>query len=273
MAYRTTVHPIEHLRYVARARGTDSSSLVREAATALGSLRADPLNLVIACRRIVERHPEVGPLWWMCARLLTAEDPTSLAWEIADEVDEDPTARTIAAALADDATILTIGWPEVAGEAIMRRGNVNVLCADSRHEASGFMQRLERFEVNCEPVPAESLARAAHMADVVIVEAAAASPRRVIAPVGSHVIAAVGRSVGTPVWLAVGAGTRLPVEYVDAIGERVIDAGSSWNLDVDDLPLDLVTHVASAESVDDDVAGSLRADCAFAPELLRFSPF
>lgn len=267
------MHPIEHLRYVARASGADPASLVREAATALGSLRADPANLVIACRRIVERHQEVGPLWWMCARLLTAEDPTELAWEIASEIDDDPAARAIAKAFDDDATVLTIGWPMVAGEAIMRRGNLTVLCADALHEASGFMQRLERFEVDCEPVPSESLARAAHLADVVIVEGAAASTRRVIAPIGSQVLAAVARSVDTPVWLALGTGTRLPAEYVDAIGAHVIDEATTWDLPVDDLPLDLVTHVASSDGVSDDVLGSLRPDCPFAPELLRFSPF
>ena len=273
MAYRTNVHPIEHLRYLARARGADSSSLVREAASALGALRADHASLVIACRRIVERHPEVGPLWWMCARLLTADDPATLAWAIADEVDDDPAQRRIAAAFDDDATVLTIGWPEVAGAALMRRGNVTVLCADSRHEASGFMQRLERFEVPCEPIPTESLARAAHEADIILVEAVAAGTQRVIAPVGSHLIAAVARSVGTPVWLVAGAGTRLPTEYVDAIGRLVVDASSSWDLDVDDLPLELVTHVAGADGVSDDVPAALRPDCPFAPELLRFSPF
>ena len=273
MAYRTSVHPIEHLRYVARAQGADSSSLVREAASALGSLRADHPDLVIACRRIVERHPEVGPLWWMCARLLTADDPHELAFTIADEVDDDPATHRIAASFEDGATVLTIGWPEVAGAALMRRGNVDVLCADSRHEASGFMQRLERFDISCEAVPTESLARAAHEADVVVVEATAASAHRVIAPVGSHVLAAVARSVGTPVWLATGIGTRLPAEYVDAIGELVIDAAPSWNLGVDDLPLELVTHVVGADGLFDDVVAALRPDCPFAPELLRFSPF
>lgn len=246
---------------------------MREAASALGSLRADHSNLVIACRRIVERHPEAGSLWWMCARLLMSDDPTSLAWEIAGEIDDDPAPRAIAAAFDDDATVLTIGWPDVAGAALMRRGNVSVLCADSRYEASGFMQRLERHDVPCEPVPPESLARAAHRADVVIVEARAASTQRIIAPVGSHVVAAVARSVDTPVWLAVGAGSRLPVEYVDAIGERVIGAASTWDLDVDDLPVELVTHVAGAAGVSADVVNSLRSDCPFAPELLRFSPF
>lgn len=267
------MHPIEHLRYVARARGADPSSLVREAATALASLRADHANLVIACRRIVERHPEVGPLWSMCARLLTADDPTTLAWRIADEIDDDPTPRALAAAFPDAATVLTIGWPDTTGEALTRRGDISVWCVDSRHEASGLMQRLERFEIECEPIPHESLARAAHLADVVVVEAAAASTRRVLAPVGSHVVAAVARSVDTPVWLTASAGCRLPVEYVDAIGGHVIAADASWDLDIDDLPLDLITHVASADGVSAEVVGSLRSDCPFAPELLRFSPF
>ena len=86
-------------------------------------------------------------------------------------------------------------------------------------------------------------------------------------------VAAVARSVGTPVWLVTGVGARLPAEYVDAIGELVVDAAPTWNLDVDDLPLELVTHVAGADGLSDDVAAALRPDCPFAPELLRFSPF
>ena len=246
---------------------------MREAAIALGSLRADPAGLVIACRRIVERHPEAGPLWWMCARLLTSDDPDALAWELADQIDCDPAPRVLAAALGDEATVLTIGWPEVGGVGLMRRGDVRVLCADSRHEASSFMQRLERLEIACEPIPSESLARAAAVADIAIVEAIAAGRHRVLAPVGSHVLAAVARSVGTPVWLVAGIGRRLPDEYVDAIGERVSAGGRAWDLDVDDVPFELITHVASADGVSDQVAVALRPDCGFAPELLRTSPF
>jgi hypothetical protein len=267
------VHPIEHLRYVARARGGDASSLVREAAMALGSLRVDPSNLVIACRRIVERHPELGPVWWLCARLLTSDDPSSLAWALADEIDDDTAERQIALALPDEAAVLTIGWPEIGGAALMRRGDVTVLCADSRYQASSFMQRLERCDVDCEPIPAESLARAAAVADLVMIEAVASCPVRVLAPVGSHVVAAVARSVGTPVWLVTGIGRRLPVQYVDAIAERVVVETAAWDLDVDDLPVDLVTHVASVDGVSDQVAAALRADCPMAPELLRTSAF
>ncbi len=240
---------------------------------ALASLRIDPANLVIACRRIVERHPEVGPVWWLCARLLTSDDPAELAWALADEIDDDRAERQIALALPDEAVVLTIGWPEIAGSALMRRGDVRVLCADSRHQASSFMQRLERHEVDCEPIPAESLALAASTADLVIIETIAAAPSRVLAPVGSHVVAAVARSVRTPVWLAAGVGRRLPVQYVDAIAERVLVSSAVWDLELDDLPVDLVTHVGSVDGVSDDVAVALRSDCPFAPELLRTGAF
>ena len=185
---------------------------------------------MIAGRRIVERHPEVGPLWWMCAHLLTSDDPTGRAWEIAEQIDTDPTPRQLAAALPDDATVLTIGWPEIGGAGLLLRGDVRVLCADSRFEASGFLQRLERCDVECEPVPPESIARAAAAADVVVVEAVAASVGRVLAPVGSHVIAAVARTVSAPVWLVAGVGRCLPGEYVDAIARRVVpvDVDGGW---------------------------------------------
>lgn len=240
---------------------------------ALASLRIDPANLVIACRRIVERHPEVGPVWWLCARLLTSDNPAEQAWALADEIDDDRAERQIALALPDEAVVLTIGWPEIGGSALMRRGDVKVLCADSRHQASSFMQRLERHEIDCEPIPAEALALAASTADLVIIETIAASPSRVLAPVGSHVVAAVARSVRTPVWLAAGVGRRLPVQYVDAIAERVLVSSAVWDLELDDLPVDLVTHVGSVDGVSGDVAVALRSDCPFAPELLRTGAF
>lgn len=264
------MHPIEHLRYVARARGLDPAELAREAAVALGSLRGDHRDLVIACRRIVERHPEAGPLWWTGAEILSAADPGRAAWELADRIGDDRTSRVVASVLPDDATVVTIGWPAVGGAALVRRGDARVWCVDSRYEASGFLQRLERAGVASDPVPPESMARAVAGADLVIVDALAASPARVLAPVGSHVLAAVAASVGTPVWCAAGIGRRLPVEYVDEIAARAL-VGDPWELDLDDLPVALVTHVATADGLTSDVAAGLRAECPFAPELLRTS--
>ena len=72
------MHPIERLRYVARANGIDASILVRETATALAGVVADePVGVVPASRRLVDRHLTTGPMWWLVARVLTAADPVA----------------------------------------------------------------------------------------------------------------------------------------------------------------------------------------------------
>ena len=108
------MHPIERLRYVARASGVDQSLLVQETASALGAFGADPAGMVTACRRVVGRHPAAGALWWLCGRVLTANDPMPEAWRAADEIDADRTAAELSFALPEDASVCLLGWPDVA---------------------------------------------------------------------------------------------------------------------------------------------------------------
>src|SRR6266516_3347515 len=81
------MHPIERLRVVARAAGAGPALLAREAAGALAAFGDDPAGLVTACRRLVDRQPTSGPMWWLAARVLGAGDPTVEAWRAADDVD------------------------------------------------------------------------------------------------------------------------------------------------------------------------------------------
>lgn len=263
------VHPIEHLRYVARARGADASSLVRETAYALSMLGFDPSGLVVATRRIVERHPECAPLWWLCARLLTASDPDRVAWTLPDELDHDPTARRLAGALVDDATVVTIGDPELIGDALVRRGDVDVLVVDARHSASSFLRRLERADVACEPVQPEAIAAAVATAQVVLLEAIAVSDRRALVPIGSVPAALAAQRSGVPVWLVAGVGRCLPDGFVVAMAERMDTDAECWDADHEILDLDLVSNLVVPTGV---VATSaVHPDCAFTPELLRAS--
>jgi len=64
-----------------------SSVLVRETAGALASMGFDQAELVTACRRVVDRHLTVGPLWWLCARVLCSAEPRLEAWACADDVE------------------------------------------------------------------------------------------------------------------------------------------------------------------------------------------
>ena len=109
---------------------------------------------------------------------------------------------------------MTVGNPSVIADGLVQREDVRVWCVDSEYGASDLMRRLEHFEIECEPIATEQLARAAAAADVVVIQAAAVCADRVLAPVGSQVLAAVGRAADTPVWLVAGTGTRLPQQYV-----------------------------------------------------------
>jgi hypothetical protein len=74
------VHPFELLRSVARTRRISPGELAAEAAWGLTILaQEEPAAVLPACRRLLERQPACGPLWWLCARVLVAGDPASEA--------------------------------------------------------------------------------------------------------------------------------------------------------------------------------------------------
>jgi hypothetical protein len=262
------VHPIERLRYVARARGADAESLVRETAGALRGLGLDMAGLVVACRRIVERHPTSGPLWWLCARMLTSTDPLLAGRQAVDEIEDDRTVDELTAALPDGATVVTIGWPDLVGIALARRGDIRVLAVDAGHHGSSFVQRLERVEVESELIPTEAAAIAVAAADLVLIEADALDATTVVAATGSAVLAAVAELHGTPLWCVAGCGRRLPSPMIEAIVDRVAQrAIEPWSREVEALPTSLVGHVVGP--LGRIPASDVRAECEMAPELLR----
>jgi hypothetical protein len=94
------VHPIEMLRAVARSRGGDPGQIGAEAAWCLAALAAeDPAAVLPACRRLLERHPGCGPLWWVSARVLVAGDPVAEAESCAALLLDDRTDRSVRSAL------------------------------------------------------------------------------------------------------------------------------------------------------------------------------
>ena len=269
------MHPIEHLRYVARAQGADPTSLVEETAHALGSLHFDPSGLVVACRRIVERHPFTGPLWWLCANVSTSAEPFEAVWELADEIRSDPTGAELAAVIPDEAMVVTIGDPDVIGSGLIRRGDISVVALDAGHTATSFVRRLERHDVDVEPVDAGVAGVVCHHADVVLIEAMAVDSGRAVVPVGSSTIAASASAWGTAVWLVAGVGRRLPTGYVDAMVAKVeslTEECDPWDLDVEVLPTSMFTHVVGPHGKVPMGPPAIVAECPLASELLRHSP-
>ena len=263
------MHPIERLRYVARAHGASQSVMVTETAAALRSFGRDPQGLVTACRRIVDRQPSSGPLWWLAARTLTAPDPITEAQLAANEIEDDRTPRALADALPEDATVLLLGWQELSPGGLPRRGDLEVLVCDVDGDAGDLVLRLLRAEVDASEVPLSGLGAAAADADVVVLETCALGPAAFVAPSGSRAAAAVGRLAGAEVWLVAGVGRLLPERMFTALCDRTISADSPWDDDLELVPLDLVDKVVGPTGPANPTDALRRTDCPVAPELLK----
>lgn len=94
------VHPIEMLRAVARSRRSPPGELAAEAAWGLAALaEEETAALLPACRRLLERQPACGPLWWLCAKVLVAGDPVAEAERCAGLLIDDPTSTVLDSSL------------------------------------------------------------------------------------------------------------------------------------------------------------------------------
>lgn len=263
------MHPIERLRFVARAEGASQSLLVRETANALGSFAGDPQGLVTACRRIVSRQPGSGPLVWLTARALCATDPFRELWEASEELDGDRTASHLRHLLPDDATVCVIGWPDVVAEALPARGDLEVLVVDALGEGTGFVSRLQHADVDGIDVPLDGLGSAAATADLVLLESAAIGPERFLATNGSYAAAAVARAAGVPVWLVGGIGRLLPQRMWDGVLARLGPDADPWDRPLDEVPLALVDQVVGHHGAEPVADALRRTDCPVVPELFR----
>lgn len=267
------VHPIERLRYVARASDGDQRMLVRETAGAIRGLQFEPAGLVIACRRIVERHATSGPLWWFCSSLLTSAHPFDAAYELASAIECDPTPDHLYDHIADDATVCVVGWPDLAGDAIMRRGDIRVLAIDADDEGTTFVRRLRRADIDAEVVPATGVAAAVVAADLVLIEAMATGPADVLAASPSRAAASVAWCSEVPAWLVVGRGRRLPEQLFTTMALRLADRRVPWEAEAEPLPLALFSTIVGPGGFGDAAhVDALAAECGAALELVRTSP-
>jgi hypothetical protein len=247
--------------------------LVRETAGALRGLQFEPAGLVIACRRIVERHPTSGPLWWFCSSLLTSARPFDAAYELAREVEHDRTPDHLFDLLPDDATVCVVGWPDLIGDAVMRRGDIRVLAVDADDEGNSFVRRLQRADIDAEVVPAAGIAAAAVSADVVLIEAMATNADEILAVPGSRSLASVAYCSEVPTWLVAGRGRRLPEQLFTTMSTRIADVRVPWDADAEPMPLALFGSVIGPNGMSEaTLPGVLDAECGMAHELTKPSP-
>jgi hypothetical protein len=201
--------------------------------------------------------------------VLTANDPNNEAWNAADEITSDATADLLAFALPEDATVCVLGWPDRIGEALPRRGDLDVLVVDALGEGSGFVRRLLNADMDVVDVPMAGLGAAVADADLLLLEASAIGPTEFIGVAGSRAAASVAAHDGTPVWLVGGVGRTLPRRMWDALVSRVDAMGDPWELDDEVVPLDLVGVIAGPGG-NASVEEALKSiDCPIAPELFK----
>jgi hypothetical protein len=178
------MHPIEMLRSVARSRGGAPADIGAEAAWCLGALAVDePAAVLPACRRLLERHPGCGPLWWVSARVLTAGDPVFEAEQCASLLMEDPTSDTLSEAVFD----VGQGDPDDLPLRVARNGGVGELAA----------------------------------ADAVLVEASALGPGSMLITPSSRALLQACDATGTPLWVESGVGRVLPQKLWGALVDRI----------------------------------------------------
>ncbi len=261
------VHPVERLRALARAGPLEQAVLVRESAVGLGALQGDPPGLLLSCRRLLQHHPTSGPLRWLCARMLCGDDPGREAWRCLEEIDDDPTEGRLRAELPEAATVVVLGWPEVASGALARRGDLRLLVVDALGEGVALARQLRGVGVQAVEVDEGGTGPAVTAAELVVLEASAVGPDGFVAAPGARAAAAVARCGGLPVWLVAPAGRVLPPGLWSSLVAGL--AGEEpWAAGHEVVPLDLVDRVIRPSGSVDPVSLAGPADCPDAPELL-----
>ena len=238
------MHPIERLRYVARAGVVPVVPLVRESAAALASFADDPKGLLTSCRRLLDRRSDCAPLVWLAARMLTAMDPRSEAARVMQELEADTTQRVLQDgldALASGSSVLAVGELGTYAAALHDRPDLRSL----------------------EPHDPD-----ASSADLVLMTSDCAGPSQALVVAETVAVAEMAHRWGTPVWLIAGAGRTLPGRMWDLLSTRHRrDDPAMRGLAVLDLDR-FVTRVATPSGLRTPAEAARRSGCPIVPELM-----
>lgn len=237
------MHPIERLRYVARAGAVPMVPLVRESAAALSSFADDPMGLLTSCRRLLGRRRDCGPLVWLAARMLTGLDPRQEARDAVDDLDCDPTGWALREAmdvLPSGASVMTVGERDEVAVALQVRPDLQSVA----------------------PHPEGTAA-----ADLVVLTSDCLGPSEALVAAEALSVAEAARTSGTPVWLVAGVGRVLPEPMWTALrARRRPDDPALHGLAVLDLDR-FVTKVVTHEGLRTPAEAACQSDCPIVREL------
>ena len=238
------MHPIERLRYVARAGVVPVAPLVRESASALSSFADDPKGLLTSCRRLLDRRSDCAPLVWLAARMLTAMDARAEAMRVMDDLDADTTGRALRNGLHS--------LPASSGVLAVGELGAYAAALDDRPDLRWI-----------EPDDLE----AAASADLVLMTSDCVGPSKALVVAETVSVAEMARGFGTPVWLIAGAGRILPERMWDLLSDRHRpDDPAMRGLAVLDLDR-FVTQVVTPSGLRTPAEAARRSGCPIVPEL------
>ncbi len=261
------MQPFERLRAIAR-HGGDDRLLVAEAADCLGEFDDDPAALVVTCRRLLHHHPERAPLWWLCARVLAAPEPSEAAWDAEALVRDDRTADRLSGLLPfpADHPVAVLGWPATTGDALALRPDLEVLVIRDDTGDERWRARLARSDASARPVDVvEAVAlEPSHL----LVEVVGGGPERLLASEGTADVIATLARPGLVVWLVAGVGRVLPARLFDAM-LRTLGDPAEHGLEL--LDVQAADRIAGPTGLVRPEQLARRIDCPVAPELLRLS--
>jgi hypothetical protein len=259
------VQPFERLRAIAR-HGGDDRLLVAEAADCLGEFDDDPAALVVTCRRLLHHHPERTALWWLCAKVLAAPDPSDAAWDAEALMRDDRTPDRLSALLPfpADHPVAVLGWPELSGAALAMRPDLEALAVRTNHGDERWHARLARSDASARPVDLVE-ARALEPSHL-LVEVVGADPTQVLVPDGTAAALAELSRPGLVVWLVAGVGRVLPARLFEAMRRNL---GDPEDHGLELLDVQVADRIAGPTGLVRPDQLARRVDCPVAPELLR----
>ncbi len=260
------MHPIERLRWIARERDEAPATLAVEAAWAISELALEePPAVVTACRRLVESHVTIGPLWWVAATVLVASHPDQAARRAVGELVSDPTAELLAAGLgarlARDAPIVVASPAETVLEACSQMPFAVVRVVGSSQRLRAVVRRFAASVSQASGFEFDEAGQAVQGAAVVLVEALAAGSRGVLVPTAAAALARTAHGASVPLWGVAGVGRVL---HDQLLGELMRRAGDDAEL-MEPGAFDLVAGPSGLESPGRALS---RAACPPAPELV-----
>jgi hypothetical protein len=260
------VHAFEALRYVARTHAVDGAELGEMAAHALMGVADDPMALTLSCKRLVDAHVETAPVWWVAANVLGSADPYRAAMRASDRLINDRSLEHLVRRLSGVDALIAVEEPWLASVATAC-GDLAMVAVASGRGARSFHEGLDDLGVDC--ISPDEVGDLIGAADLVLVEALAASPRELLLARESAALVELAHVGDVEAIVLVREGHLLPEALFASFLACQRERTRPETIRVE---ASVVTQIASATGVAGPAAALARPACPSPPELASMAP-